>query len=135
MKTTLMKCGHTAQAIVSKTKEPVCLICHGNPEAAVPVKMLPDLSGRLAKCTMCGRKEKSSIDLPFFEYRGLGSRTSENQCHICGYFTKGKPLKNGKFCYHNSDKPIPNVCINKGKECKYGIFEYDLYYCGCRGWD
>ncbi len=131
----LMKCGHTAQGIVSGSKEPVCIICHGNPDAAIPEDKTPDLAGRLAKCAQCGRKETSSIDLAFFEYRGGGSRVANNQCHVCGYFTKGKPLKNGKHCYQNSDKPIPHVCVNKGKKCEYGAFEYDLYYCGCRGWD
>lgn len=126
----LMKCGHTAMAIDGKGNL-CCVIC----DCYEIENNLPNLEGRLAKCDCCGNTRKSSLGLAFFEYRGIGSKFAENKCHICGYFTKNKPLKNGKFCYANSDKPIPNVCINKGKQCVYGPYEYDSFYCGCRGWD
>jgi len=81
----MMKCGHAANATNEKG-EPCCAICLGlTPCAEIPVDT-PDLTGRKAKCTICGEEEPSSINLPFFEYLG------------------------------------PE-------------FDYDYYYCGCRGWD
>lgn len=125
----LMRCGHSANAI-DANGQPRCVICTA--KVTVPS---PDLSGRMAECTYCGKRVPSSVNLPFFEYKGPGSLCAETKCHVCGYYTKGIPLKNGKLCYCNTNKPIPSVCINKGKKCVYGPLEYDEYYCGCRGWD
>lgn len=80
---TLMKCGHTAQAI-DKDGNPCCVICIGNPLAEQVEENLPDLTGRLAKCG-CGNTRESSISLPFFEYLGLGSYEAKNMCN-CGYY-------------------------------------------------
>lgn len=140
MEMPLMKCGHTAQAINSRTDKPCCVICSGSPEANIIDDSPLDLSGRFARCsyyTGCHSQQSSSIDLAFFEYRGEGSKYAEKECHICGYHSKDwKPNpKNGKICYNNSDKPNPYVCINKGKQCVYGVFEFDRYYCGCHGWN
>ena len=93
-----------------------------------------EMTQRMAKCALCGKMAESSPDLPFFESRDLGSR-AERQCHKCGYYTQDIPLVKGKVCYRNTSTPIPSVCINKGEKCKYGPWDTDLYYCGCRGWD
>lgn len=83
----LMKCGHTAQAIDSNNN-PVCVICFGSPEALEVQTEMPDLTGRVARCSYygstpsgrnhsgpckrgepCHCEKPSSPDLAFFEYR------------------------------------------------------------------
>jgi len=93
------------------------------------------LVGRYAKCTMCGKIRNSLMTLPFFEFRGEGSREAKEVCHKCGMFSKTIPTKNGKVCYCGTDTPIPNVCTNLGEKCVFGPFDVDWYYCGCRGWE
>lgn len=126
----LMTCGHTAQGyrkMDDKTFVPCCVICGVITQVLREDK--PDLSNRKAKC--CSEKtiKPSSYDLPFFEYRGPGSRVARLQCE-CGYMKKPH------------DNAIPHVlkhCANQNDGLALfrarGPFEYDLYYCGCRGWD
>lgn len=134
-----MKCGHTAMAIDTRTKKPCCVICLGDPEAKIVDESPPDLTNRQARCShynTCKRQVPSSIDLAFFEYKGPNSKYAENVCHVCGYYTKtGNFQADGKLCYSNSDKAMPDVCINNGKECVYEPYKYDKYYCGCKGWN
>lgn len=61
---TLMKCGHVAMAHDIKGN-PYCIIC----DCKEVAEELPSLEGRMATCSYCGHEEKSSYDLPFFEYR------------------------------------------------------------------
>lgn len=82
MKTTIMKCGHTAMAIDGEGR-PYCVICHGDPRSEI-VDTPPDLTGRLAKCG-CGNTRESSIELAFFEYKGPNSYASQNTCKLCKY--------------------------------------------------
>ena len=63
----LMKCGHTANAEYDDGK-PCCLICSPKREAYEVVDGKPNLAGRKAKCTDCGKITDSRWDLPFFEY-------------------------------------------------------------------
>lgn len=131
----MMKCGHAANAIDEKGN-PCCVICISiNKEAEQIEDNPPDLKGRLAKCGCCKNKEKSSFGLAFFEYRGPGSRIAENRCHVCGHFTKKETIIGNKVYYENTEVLIPDVCINKGKQCVYEPYEFDGFYCGCMGWD
>jgi hypothetical protein len=76
----LMKCGHTANA-KDADGQPVCAICTGtNPDANVIEPVKPELKGRKARCTMCGRERGSRFDLPFFNYRDLLDRDT----YYCG---------------------------------------------------
>ena len=78
----------------------------------------------------------SSEKLAFFEYRGEGSQYALSQCHICGYYTKDwQRNKAGKNTYKDSIKINPHTCYSKGKECIFGPYEFDRFYCGCFGWD
>ena len=117
----MMKCGHVANALRTNTgptkHDPpldCCTICDCIEEAP-----MPDLTGRMAAC-MCGRKEPSDPELAFFEWRGEGSPRSEYQC-TCGYT---KPAHNKPHVQNQCEGFTPR-----------GPFEYDSYYCGCRGWD
>ena len=83
MKTVLMKCGHAAMAI-DQNGNPCCVICHGDPRSTMIEDNAPDLTGRLAKCG-CGNTRESSIDLPFFEYKGPDSFAAHNTCKLCPY--------------------------------------------------
>lgn len=68
MNNVLMKCGHTANAEY-EDGQPCCLICAPRIEAFEIVEEKPNLKGRKAKCTDCGKITDSRWDLPFFEYR------------------------------------------------------------------
>lgn len=63
----MMKCGHSANAIkvLNGKEKPCCLIC----DCDEPAEKTPNLKGRKAKCSYCGRIQKSELTLPFFEYR------------------------------------------------------------------
>jgi hypothetical protein len=82
----LMKCGCVAAGVMSarggkKFEPPIpCCIVHNCIE---PAEEVPTLDGRMARCG-CGKKEPSSYNLPFFEYRGDGSRAATETC-VCGY--------------------------------------------------
>lgn len=110
----LMECGHTANAH-DHEGNPVCVICVGLDPRATQVSSKPDLTGRTATC--CGNTRQSSYDLPFFEYRGPGSRSAVEIC-VCGYYEIA----------HN--KPLDDCpgFVPRGEM-------QDLYYCGHSGWD
>lgn len=104
-----------------------------------------ELTGRMARCTYYGRRtakpgsygggnecnyghrhaktcpceQPSSKDLPFFEFCGDGSRRSE-QCAHCG-------------CYESAHSMSHHKCANG--YTPRGDRGYDLFYCGCHGWD
>lgn len=64
MKHYLMKCGHIANAKVAATGDPVCIIC----DCLEVDKEIDEIEDREARCTECGRRTKSKVDLPFFKY-------------------------------------------------------------------
>lgn len=86
----------------------------------------PELSGRQARCSSCKTLIPSSPKLPLFEFRGEGSKAATETCAHCHYGLIAHTSKiagrrvDSKVCY--DFEPI-------------GAWEYDLYYCGCRGWD
>ncbi len=65
----LMKCGHIAMGEDNKDGSPVCPLCYGLIKGADKIQgELPDLTEKVSKCSMCGKKTDSSYDLPFFKY-------------------------------------------------------------------
>lgn len=117
--TQMMKCGHAANAVSGD--KPVCAICFPDPRAHTPVEDF-ELSNRKARCA-CGRIVPSSIKLAFFEYTGEGSSAAIETCATCHYFETA----------HSPDaRPNVHICDNFKP---HGPYEYDRYYCGCRGWD
>lgn len=95
----------------------------------------PDLTGRVAICTQCHKREQpSSLALAFFNYRGPGSREALTICQ-CGY----------AYVAHTAEGRARNVPSNRRTvvedgRCKTGFVlrgpnATDTYYCGCRGWD
>jgi hypothetical protein len=85
---------------------------------------MPELNGRMAKCT-CGRTEPSSHSLAFFQFRGDGSESAVETCKHCAYFrvahTPAVMAKNSSL-----------KCTNFESR---GAYEFDSFYCGCRGWE
>lgn len=92
--------------------------------ATARAQLAPVLAGRQARCS-CGKRRPSSIaktDEFAFEYRGAGSHAA-TQCKHCGYFE----------CAHETGLPhLRHVCEHYEP---HGAHEFDLFYCGCRGWD
>lgn len=65
----LMKCGHSGNARLSDGRW-ICAICIGiNRGATEYESALPNLDGRIARCSTCGRETASDLELPFFEYQ------------------------------------------------------------------
>lgn len=121
----LMECGHVAQA-KDQHGNPVCVICIGIDKGATRiVQTKPDLTGRKAKCAYGHNEVASNYDLPFFEYKGVGSFESLQRCKNCNFF---------RVAHTNEIRRIrnPTVCNNFEP---HGPFEFDTYYDGCRGWD
>lgn len=132
----LLKCGHVANA-VDEAENPVCAICFGICEGSTTIdENPPSLKNRKARCAYCDLEKESSLTLPFFEYRGPGSKY-ETQCKNCGFFANIHPSQGGTGCYLNSSKKIETLCENNGKvfNPRIGGYEHDSFYCGCRGWD
>ncbi len=81
---------------------------------------------RMARCGSCLNERPSSerASLAFFEDRSAGK--TDHECTLCGY--------------HDTAHTPEVMARNKALKCtnftsrKEGR-EYDLYYCGCRGWD
>ena len=117
----MMECGHATNA--TSDGLPVCAICAPNVRAYT-VASDPDLTDREARCG-CGKIVPSSKGLAFFEYRGEGSQAATNMCRHCRYAEQAHALKpNVKHLQHCCDAFEP-----------HGAWEYDTFYCGCRGWD
>lgn len=74
MEKLLMKCGHTANAETS-TGQPCCIIC-----GCTEIMPKPDLTGRKARCSFCGKEVDSNYNLPFFEYR----KDKDYDSYYCG---------------------------------------------------
>lgn len=99
-------------------------------------QVAPDLTGRIARCAHaahggCKNERPSSVDLPFFKYRGPGSRDATDIC-VCGY----------AYVAHTVEGMARNVPSNRktviqdgrcpgGKFVARGPHPTDTYYCGC----
>lgn len=81
---------------------------------------------RMAKCG-CGAL-RPSIDfknLAFFEYRGKGSTAATESCKNCKYHQNA----------HRPEVMAKNTALKCTNFEPHGAFEFDVFYCGCRGWD
>jgi hypothetical protein len=86
---------------------------------------------RMARCSQCGRIEPSIKweSLAFFEPRGEGTATAKDHCK-CGYYEVAHRF--------NPDSPLNRNVVSEGLCAGFephGAYEYDTFYCGCRGWD
>jgi len=147
----MMTCGCAAQGVCSgiggrivEPPIPVCITHNCVEVASAP----PSLDERRARCTYfgtggfrsyacnyqartgCSKKRcacelPSASTLPFFEYRGPGSREAVEGCAHCGYFRVA----------HENAGPRGG----KAQPCRHfeprGDRGYDCFYCGCAGWD
>lgn len=82
------------------------------------------MTERTARCTYCSVEKPSSKALPFFEFRGEGSREATEHCK-CGY-TLG--------CHDAAHPHVLKQCTEPTPTAR-GPQEFDRFYCGCRGWD
>lgn len=94
-----------------------------------PEETLPLIVGRKARCTY--QCENSIMDsdtiLPFFEYRGEGSKYATEICKNCNFhFIAHERKKVDGLHVH------PKICDNFVPN---GAHEFDVYYNGCEGWD
>lgn len=92
---------------------------------------------RLARCG-CGATVPSDTDsIAFFEDRSAGSRAATNSCKHCGYSECAHDPAHMETLVHLNGKRRPTQ-VEAGRcpgfEPK-GEWEFDSYYCGCRGWD
>jgi len=123
----MMRCGCAANSVCRSSRGtvfdppvPSCAI-----HECIEVAETPVLQGRMARCAYGDHADKpSSLDLPFFEYRGGGSPDARQTCKNCRYFESAhaqpRPPHLRKF-----------VCETF---TPHGAYDFDRY-CGCRGWD
>jgi hypothetical protein len=103
MATPMMKCGHSANAIMGTgvDAKPVCIICYGIRPGATELDESVNVDGREARCS---------------------------------YIAPGKHGCNqGKFAngFHGIVPSSPELPFFEHRPQE----QYDLYYCGCFGWD
>jgi hypothetical protein len=87
---------------------------------------MPNLEGRKARCSYHGEVD-SDVNLAFFEYRGEGSFLGLHQCGNCRYYDIAHE---NHLNYHGNRTTCK--CTDF---VPIGSYEYDSYYCGCRGWE
>ena len=136
----MMACGHAANA-TDEDGEPVCAICFGTGgdpwRATTRAERTIDLAGREARCS-CGRTEPSNTSLAFFEFRGEGSPQAIKSCKHCGYHDVAHDPGHMETLVHKRDGSRRPTVVESGKCPGFeprGAWEYDGFYCGCRGWD
>jgi hypothetical protein len=111
----LMKCGHAANAINTQTRQPWCTRWQGNPDADEVEKNSPDLTNRKSRCCyygkLSGRSGKCSPIMGAFGHPELSAKPNT----ICqAEISSNLELP---FFEHKPEK------------------EYDIFYCGCHGWE
>ena len=97
---------------------------YGQPKAG-PFRGSCDYGERGTDKLRCECSAPSSPELPFFEYRGPGSRSAGEIC-VCGYHQVAHDKK------ARGEKVTPYVCADFRPR---GPAEFDAFYCGCHGWD
>ena len=120
----IMTCGHAANGFRVESdgsKTPSCVICSCTEEASQP-----SLDGRSAQCPSCKKIEPSRFEMPFFDYRGVGSFYAENTCGVCGFY---------KIAHGETNPISKRPGITSHPFSASGPADLDEFYCGCRGWD
>ncbi len=139
MDTPLLECGHNAMGRgTTPDMQYVCVICYPDPRSYTVVENPPDLTGRRARCTYYGKtkhknecrecigkinceceRDSDPSRLPFFTYRGPGSR--RQRCGNCGldrYIHNKDEYPRSRACHNWTDGP-----------------DFDEFYCGCHSWN
>ncbi len=96
------------------------------PDPTITADALPDLTGRMAKCG-CGHTVASTFDnsIAFFQFRGEGSRDALENCKNCWYSRRA----------HEPEVMAKNLALKCTNFEPHGPYEFDSFYCGCRGWE
>lgn len=117
------------------SRSPYTMDAYGPPDITICTRCAHEtfmarnnLSERLARCH-CGRTVDSSWSLAFFEYRGPNSQAAAKHCRHCGYYEVAHRYEASRV----SPEPAKQ-CADHTFE-PHGPYDYDIYYCGCRGWD
>jgi hypothetical protein len=70
------------------------------------------------------------MDLAFFQYRGENSPDAINTCKHCKFHWQAHE--------HDNHRVFANSVVEDGK-CPgfepHGAWDFDLFFCGCSGWD
>lgn len=80
---------------------------------------------RYARCPYCKRLEPSNPKLAFFIDRSVENDRTSCSVGAC-YFVKA---------VHQAINPHTGRAGVTDHEFVPRVYEYDEYYCGCRGWD
>jgi hypothetical protein len=140
----LMVCGHAANA-VDGNGNPSCAICC---TSEIDDRML-SLEGRMAKCSYShlrnnephpvSLRPSSDLGLAFFEYRGPGSAYAIGTCKHCHYnIVAHDPTASHMARVEGGGRTRYENFMREHGQHEFepiGPAEYDLYYCGCWGWD
>ncbi len=130
----LMICGHAANGICTSKNGikynpgiPCCVICSCNEQESNQPDSENKLHDRQAICCSKQSLKPSTLNLAFFEYRGPNSKVANTMCS-CGFAEIAHTRDYSKMAGWRPKKCCDNF------EAR-GAWEYDLYYCGCRGWN
>ena len=132
----ILNCGHSPNS-ADQNGNPSCAICKDILDIIPSAKV--DLKNRKARCVYyshssynsgslcfkgsCFCERVSDTNLAFFEFTGNKSHLALNICK-CGFSKNAhSPL------YQERNSNICRSFIPKGPR------EFDLFYCGCYGWD
>lgn len=121
----MMGCGHTANS--TRDGKPSCVMCTGlNPEADVVIE-IPDVTGRMARCS-CGKLVPSDPSrLAFFQSAEIRARQT---CKVCRYAAIAHAEETRQRPHNRNTK------LGDGHAfVRSDADEFDSYYCGCRGFN
>lgn len=83
---------------------------------------------REAICMYCKAIRHSDPSLPFFESREDGTRAS-TVCAHCGFYEIAHQYEESRV----HKEPLPQTLGHDYRP--RGAWQFDSFYCGCRGWD
>lgn len=89
------------------------------------------LEGRQARCH-CGTIKPSGTNLPFFRFKGEGSREATE---VCGFLVKGSICHGHPTIHQEINPSTKRAGITDHEHQPHGAFEFDEFYCGCSGWN
>lgn len=95
---------------------------------------------RMAVCASCGhaRPSRERASLAFFEDHGPSSEQAQRSCLHCHFFDCAHDPAYMSTLARGRDGSRRKTVVEDGT-CPgfepHGAWDYDTYYCGCRGWD
>ena len=112
----------------------MCVTHLGTEAGVTAAENVPGLTGRVARCSQCGKEKPSSFELPFFELAS-GPRTwsAEDRKDVEAAMEEMRHEINPA---RREELRQVYLKLREAAESRKDIAgTYDLFYCGCRGWD